>query len=338
MATSTSKPRLLVFDCHEAWVYQLRMLDEPMDVVAGLPGRHTPGWDEAMRPVPPNARIVRIEDVISSPAPYDCIIAHNLSDLLDARPIAAPRLLVIHGTLDSAVLEQGSRTTPEELRRAVARYVEMIGAHVMAVTRLKGESWGFAGDVVRSFADVHDYLPFRGDLAQGLRVANDILRKAKTLLWDFHLQAFAGIPMTLVGRNTEMPGVSPARDWADLKEIFSRHRFFVHTAEPRLEDGFNMATLEAMAAGMPVVGNRHPTSPVEHGVSGFLSDDPAELRGFARLLLEDRELAARMGREAQRAVAEKFSPEQFKRGLERSIERARRKFRRRLPIRVAGGR
>ena len=39
-----------------------------------------------------------------------------------------------------------------------------------------------------------------------------------------------------------------------------------------------MATVEAMAAGMPIIGNRHPDSPVEHGVNGFLSDDPAELK------------------------------------------------------------
>ena len=53
--------------------------------------------------------------------------------------------------------------------------------------------------------------------------------------------------MTLVGRNDNMPGVEPAHDWAELKQILSRHRFFVHTADPNLEDGYNMATLEAMA-------------------------------------------------------------------------------------------
>jgi hypothetical protein len=42
--------RLLVLNCHEAWVYQLRRLDMPMDIVVGLPGRYTAGWDEGMRP------------------------------------------------------------------------------------------------------------------------------------------------------------------------------------------------------------------------------------------------------------------------------------------------
>lgn len=321
--------RLLVFDCHEAWVYQLHALDHLMDVVVGLKGRHTAGWDEAMRPVPPNARIVRLEQAIASREPYDCVIAHNLSDLLDAKSIVAPRLFVIHGTLNGIVLEQGSRTPPDELRRAVAQYISMIRAHVMAVSHLKGKSWGFSGDVVPFSAAVNDYFPYQGDCARGLRVANDVVRKKKTLLWDFHTQAFGSLPVTLVGRNDDMPGVGPARDWQHLKEIFSRHRFFIHTADPRLEDGYNMATLEAMAAGLPVLGNRHPTSPVEHGVSGFLSDDPEELNGFARRLLADQELAARMGREAQKVVAEKFSLEHFKRGLERSLECARRKFLRR---------
>jgi len=302
-----------------------------MDVVVGLKGRHTQGWDEAMRPVPPNARIVRLEEAVASGVQYDCIVAHNLSDLLDAKPIVAPRLLVIHGTLDGLILDHGSRTPAAELRRAVAEYVDIIDAHVMAVSRLKGESWGFAEDVVPFSADGRDYLAYQGDLAFGLRIANDVFRKQKTLCWDFYTEAFAGIPVTLVGRNPEIPGVAPARGWQDLKELLSRHRFFVHTADPRLEDGYNMATLEAMAAGLPVLGNRHPSSPVVHGVSGFLSDNPAELRSFARRLLGDRELAARMGREAQKIVAEKFSPQKFKRGFEQSLERARQKFRRRLP-------
>jgi glycosyltransferase involved in cell wall biosynthesis len=82
---------------------------------------------------------------------------------------------------------------------------------------------------------------------------------------------------------------------------------------------------EAMAAGLPILGNCHPTSPVEHGVSGFLSDDPMELRQYAMRLLEDQSLAARMGREAQKTVFEMFPAGKFKAGLTRAIEVARAK-------------
>lgn len=322
----TSNHRLLVFDCHEAWVYQLRAIGHDLDVIVGLPGRATSGWDTSMRPLPVNAHCVQLAEVRGARQLYECIIAHNLSDLLDVKSLQGPRLLVIHGTLGGMILDQHTTTPPDELRRAVSQYVRMIGAHVMAVSHLKGRSWGLDEDVVLLSADPADYLPFSGDLARGLRVVNQIRRKARTLNWDFHERAFGGVPVTLVGHNDDMPGVYPASDWDDLKQIFRRHRFFIHTADPSLEDGYNMATLEAMAAGLPVLGNCHPTSPIRHGVSGFLSNDPEELRAYARQLLRDRNLAVQMGTEAQKAVAEFFSIEQFKRGILRSLETARAKW------------
>ena len=324
---TASNGRLLVFDCHEAWVYQLRVLERPMDIVVGLPGRAVSGWDTAMRPVPANGRCVQLRDALASREMYDCIIAHNLSDLLDVKDLEGPRILVIHSTLGGTILEQHSVTPPDELRRAVSQYIRMIGAHVVAVSRLKGNSWGLDEDVVALSADPGDYPPYSGDLARGLRVANQIRRKTRTLYWEFHEKAFAGVPLTLVGRNEDLPGIEASRDWNDLKQIFRRHRFFIHTADPALEDGYNMATLEAMAAGLPVLGNAHPTSPIRNGINGFLSSDPQELRACAWLLLKNRELAEQMGREAQRTVAEIFSVQKFKTGMIRSIETARAKWR-----------
>ena len=318
----TVDQRLLVFDCHEAWVYQLHLLGMPMDVVVGLKGRPTSGWDEAMRPVPPQARLVTLDEALSLRGPYACIVAHNLSDLLDAKTLRGPRLFVIHESLDGILATQPKAPPAGQLRSAVAQYLRLTRAHVMAVSALKGRSWGFEQDIVPFSADPSDYFPYRGDLARGLRVANDVNKKLQVLLWDFHQQAFGEIPVTLIGRNPDMPGVAPARDWGELKRIFSQHRFFVHTAHPRFEDGYNMAMLEAMAAGLPVLGNRHPSSPITHGVDGFLSDDPAELRGFAIQFINNRELATRMGRAARETVARRFSPQMFKDGLIRAIERA----------------
>lgn len=325
MAAFPRNGRLLVFDCHEAWVYQLRWLGQPIDVVVGLKGREARGWDYAMRPAPPNALMLRLDDVLASGEVYDCILAHNLSDLLDAKSLVGPRLLIFHETLEGLALEQDSAASPAELRQSVAQYLHVSGGHAIATSLLKAHSWGI-DEFVPFAADTTDYPPHAGDLACGLRIANHIRAKRRTLFWDFHEAAFPNFPLTLVGRNPGMPGVRPARDWDELKEILRRHRFFVHTANPQLEDGYNMATLEAMAAGLPVLGNCHPTSPVVHGLNGFLSDDPDELRSFALWLLRDRELAVRMGREAQKSVAEKFSPEKFASGLRRAIETAQQKW------------
>jgi glycosyltransferase involved in cell wall biosynthesis len=324
---------LLVFACHEAWVHQLRLLDRPLDIVVGLRGRPA-GWDEKMRPVPPRGRLVRLEEALRAAQPYGCIIAHNLSDLLDVKSLPGPRLLVLHETLDGAALEQQLPVPVGQFREAVAQYVHLTGTHVVAVSSLKGRSWGFEDDIVPFSADAGDDAPWQGNLARGLRVSNQILRRPRILLWELHQQAFGGLPVTLVGHNPGLEGVHAAAGWDDLKQIFRAHRFYIHTADPRLEDGYNMATLEAMAAGLPVLGNPHPTSPVEHGVSGFLSDDPAELRGYALRLLEDRALAARLGAAAREFVGQHFSGERFRKGFGRSIEAAQRQWLRsqKLPL------
>lgn len=318
--------RFLVFNCHEAWVYQLRLLNRPLDIIINLPGRHTRNWDESIRPVPPNSRLVTLPDVLAAREIYDCIVTHNLTDLLDIKSLPGPRLLVIHLTLDGMLIEQNAKSDPCEFHRAVAQFTAQTNTHVATVSSLKGKSWGFAGDIIPLTADPADYLPWRGDISAGLRISNFVTRRARTLLWDLHQRAFSGLPVTIVGHNPELPDVKPSRNWSHLKEILSRHRFYIHTADPCLEDGYNIATLEAMAAGLPVLGNLNPSSPVVHGVSGFLSDDAQELADYARLLLDDHALAARMGAAAQQTIRKSFSPQLFCAGFLRSLASAQRSF------------
>jgi glycosyltransferase involved in cell wall biosynthesis len=325
-AANQLSKRILVFDCHEAWVYQLRFLGFPLDIVVGLRGRYKDDWDHDMRPLPPNSRLVRPTDFAGITGRYHCIIAHNLSDLLDVKFLYGPRLLVLHETLDGNLLEQKSTVTSNEMKRAIAKYTQMTNTHVVAVSKIKGKSWGFSDDIVPFSAAIEDYPAWQGDIVRGLRIANHIMRRPTYLMWEFHKKAFGDIPVTLVGNNPEMDGVYPSSGWTDLKTTLSHHRFYIHTAHPQLEDGYNMASLEAMAAGLPVLGNVHPTSPVTNGVNGFLSDDPAELRDRATQLLEDRELAARMGATARKAVEELFSPSRFAEKFGRSIVAARNKW------------
>src|SRR5262249_18578914 len=159
---------------------------------------------------------------------YDCIVAHNLTDLLDVKTLQGPRLLVIHIALEGMILEQRAQTSAADFRAAVAQYTRRVGAHVVAVSAMKAASWGFGENVVPLCADTADYLPWVGDLPLGLRVSNHILRRARTLLWDFHEQAFAGVPMTIVGHNPELAGARASKDWNELKRTLCRHRFFVH--------------------------------------------------------------------------------------------------------------
>jgi glycosyltransferase involved in cell wall biosynthesis len=273
--------------------------------------------------MPPNVRVLSLEEAKSIGGGWHSIICHNVSDLLDAKDLRGPRILMIHGTLDGRMREEPTDLTQAQVQQRLAQYCKLFLVHVVAVSALKGESWGFSEDIVPFSVDIADYPLATGELREGLRVSNNISLRPKILMWEFHQAAFGGLPIKLVGRNPDMVGVEPSRSWAELKALLKARRFFIHTADPRLEDGYNMATIEAMAVGLPILGNRHPTSPIEHGTSGFLSDDPTELRAFAERLLDDRALAMQMGRAARDAVQSRFGVRRFTDGFTAAIERAR---------------
>jgi len=317
---------LLVFNCHEPWIYQLGTLGYRLDIVVNLRGKYNQGWDERMRPLPTHARLVTLPEALASPTDYYCIVTHNTTDLLDVRCRPEPRILVLHHTLEGRLQEERSTIDPQQMKDMLHTYLDLVGGHVVATSMFKGESWGFTDDIVQFGIDVEDYPLCSGEQPRGLRICNFINSRRQILLWDFHEQAFAGLPVTLVGHNPDLPGVEAARDWDHLKAILQSHRFYIHTADPRFEAGHNMAMAEAMAAGLPVLGNCHPTSPIRHGITGFVSDDPEQLQRYARMLLEDRELALLMGRQARKTVAERFSLTRFKHAFLRSIEIARRKW------------
>jgi hypothetical protein len=326
-----TKKRILTINSHEAWVHQLGYLSAELDIVDGAPGRYCASWDTRVRPVPANARLRRVEEVLAEQsrgsAPYDCIVAHSVTDLLDLKTVDAPRILVIHVTLEGRARNEGRAQAPPGYAQMVHDYLEAVGGHAVAVSELKARSWSLEADVVPFAVDVDSYPEHEGTLAEGIRVSNQISSRKDYLYWDFHERAFGEVPVRIVGHNPDMPGVHPSASWEDLKSLLRRHRFFVHTADPKLEDGYNMATLEAMAAGLPVLSNHHPTTLVEHGHNGFASNDPAELASCARRLIDDPALARTLGQAAKETVAARFGMSRFMSEFGRSIETASRKWR-----------
>jgi glycosyltransferase involved in cell wall biosynthesis len=93
----------------------------------------------------------------------------------------------------------------------------------------------------------------------------------------------------------------------NLPALYSRASVFVF---PSRVDGFGLTCAEAMASGRPVVATSRASGPelVEDGVSGLLADsaNSVELAEKINILLEDRELAKKLGTNARQRVLEKF--------------------------------
>ena len=117
-----------------------------------------------------------------------------------------------------------------------------------------------------------------------------------------------------------IPGRVRLRGWIGARErddLLARASIFVL---PSHAEALPMGLLEAMAAGCAVVATSVGGIPdlVRHGVNGLLVPprEPAELAKALRTLLDDPQLAERLGREARATVVARYTPERAVERLE----------------------
>jgi glycosyltransferase involved in cell wall biosynthesis len=95
---------------------------------------------------------------------------------------------------------------------------------------------------------------------------------------------------------------------SDVRELLSEATISVL---PSLSEGTSNTLLESMAAGIPVIATRVGGNPevIEDGISGLLVPprDSAAIAAAVGRLLEDEELASRLGQAGMRRVSDLFS-------------------------------
>ena len=116
------------------------------------------------------------------------------------------------------------------------------------------------------------------------------------------------IPVKVVGDN---PGISePADNTEELANIYDSCRVYLNTSTA---SPIPTSMLEAMSCGCAIVSTKNCMIPeiIEHGVNGFLSNNPLELRQYTKLLLEDVSLSKTMGEAARKTIEKDFSLDKF---------------------------
>lgn len=152
---------------------------------------------------------------------------------------------------------------------------------------------------------------YTGELAKGIVVINNLPARGRLLGADIYQQVSQNVPLDLVGMGTEDWGLGEVLH-PKLPRFQSRYRFFFN---PIRYTSLGLAVCEAMMMGIPVIGlaTTEMAAVIDNGYSGFIDTNPDVLVQRMQLLLDDPELARKIGQKGRKAAQERFSIERFTR-------------------------
>jgi glycosyltransferase involved in cell wall biosynthesis len=317
--------RILSFNWHTPYLSLLARLSNHVFEIAppnlGLPAMKP--WDTTMRPVPSNVTLITKEEALARlniPGHYALVIAQNIKDVVFSEAFAIPKILVFHNRL-STEAELGKKPEIAQSYREWARQLTSCVYRVF-ISETKRRDWDMPGEIIMPGVDVSLYGGYTGEIRRALRVGNNL--RARDLMTGYSMQeeALQGLPSVIMGMNPDIPGARVSDSWDELKKAYRENRLFLNTTAPKWEDGYNLAMLEAMATGMPVVTLASPTTPLTDGVDGFAGADAGELRKRIEALFNDVKLAQTIGAQGRKTAERLFPMNVFVDKWEAAIRRA----------------
>jgi hypothetical protein len=154
--------------------------------------------------------------------------------------------------------------------------------------------------------------PWTAGLEQpsGIAVINDLATRGRRLGLDVFHDVRAHLPVQLIGMGSEELGGCGEVAPHDVARTVAAHRFLL---SPIRYTSLGLGTLEAMAAGVPVVGlaTTELVTVVHDGIEGFVHTDVATMIASGRRLIGDRELALAMGAAARAMATTRFGLDRF---------------------------
>ena len=299
--------KILSFNWHEPYLCLLSKLGHEFLVVEPevAPGK-TRKWDQNMRPLPENICLLSLESAreLLDQNVVDLAIAHNVKDLIDIKDYTLPKILVFHNRLTTEIELGNGKVDREEYLEKIQPFFRQVKK--VFISQSKQMDWQMDGKVILPGLDVSEFDAYTGENSSILRVGNLLKERDLMLGYSAGQQVVSGFSTVTLGMNPAIPSARLSKGFQDLKDHYSHCRVFLNTTVDGYEDGYNLAMLEAMATGMPVVSTFNRTSPIENGVNGYISDDIETLRSHVDELLNDPARAREIGRKARETIQNQF--------------------------------
>jgi hypothetical protein len=152
--------------------------------------------------------------------------------------------------------------------------------------------------------------PWTGELPRGLVVVNHLLQRGRRLGADIYQTVASQVPLTLVGMDSQALGGAGEVPQFELPQVMAAHRFFFN---PIRHTSLGLAVVEAMMAGLPVVGlaTTELVTVIDSGHNGYVDTRLENLVCAMHELIKNPRLAAQWGLAGQRNAQERFGIQRF---------------------------
>jgi hypothetical protein len=296
--------KILTWHTHGAYLYYLTQAPHDFYVLS-KPGR-PPGYGGRCGHLPWGANVHDLPVDEARKQSFDCIVfqddAQYLTDQHELLTPAQRRLPKIYLEHDPP------RERPVEQRHLVQER-DVLLIHCTHFNRLMWDN-GETPTRVIDHGVVEPEARYTGELERGLVVINNIASRGRRLGCDIFGEAKAQVALDLVGMGAEAAGGLGEVLHAELPAFAARYRFLFN---PIRYTSMGLAVIESMMVGLPIVAlaTTEMVSVIRDGQNGFIDSNPARLAERMRILLSDRELAARLGQEARRTALERFNIARF---------------------------
>jgi hypothetical protein len=295
--------RILIWHVHGAWttgfVQGPHTYLVPTTPDRGLDGRGraaTYDWPDSVVEVGPEEAATADVVVLQRPHELGGLAAEWLGGRVPGRDI--PAVYLEHSTPQGRIAD---------LRHPAADRRDLLLVHVTHFNRLFWDAGSTETVVVEHGVPDPGYR-YRGNIARGVAVINEPVRRGRVTGTDLLPVLGQGIDLDLFGMATDSLGGEDLTQ-AALHAVLGERRVYVH---PFRWTSLGLSLIEAMLLGMPVAClSTTEAAEMIPSEAGIVSNDLDALVTGLQRMRDDREHARACGEAARRAALERFSLERF---------------------------
>lgn len=314
--------KILTFNHHESFLTSIAKTGFDFDVVEQK-GSLNLSWNPASPLRPHNMNPVSFDDELKSRLKsgyYDVVLCHTIKNLIWMMPYKNSRYIFV------AHIHLFQQSILEKLKAFVKKFIfnrfsSSRPCKLIAVTRNKVHSWNVGGDVIVNVpsnikpANSDSFTPNATPPSEStvhpvIFVSNQMEKRGDEAGYKVIQFLSTKIQMTVIGNNPGFPGGVIPDTYESFQCSFRKGLVYVFPVRPPYDE-FNLAMLEAMKLGMPVVCFQHPLSPIIHNVNGLVANSYDQMLRQLKFLVGNPGERKRLGEAAKITIAEHFSESVF---------------------------